>query len=511
MRDLDAIVASRLRSSWGRSCNQGPKRELHKVINEKDWPGVLVVLQKDPSQAMELDRRGRTCLSTACAKQAPLTIIRALRECCQFGTDASRDKTGHTALSISILANTPLEIIEELCCRSVAIIETADHKANTPLHMACRNKYQHGVEQLVDMLVKKAPLNVMRSNCDGKTPLHIAIESRASTQVIKLLTNGELQTLQNYIIFFILFELSTNFNPPPACPKSVTIDSCGHTPLIAAIQYSAPVDAFLTLTDACPAIACFRDDSGRLPLRYAIEHRISDLPIIAALCANKECVLEKDSIGRNVLHTHMDRSAVNPGVIRILLACAPEASTEKTKFGDEPVQVAFHRYLQAHKSHSFSSQRDRDNWWTIVKLVLDASSDETNILHSALLSKKTPLEVISRIVKEERDTGPNIAGEYPLTVVAKRNHQQKDALMNLLLDQYDQPSETDLNGRSVLSIISETGGVVSSTIYRLICRYPTALRHIDLTSNMYPFMIAAAANHDLDSVFEMVLAAPDLI
>lgn len=485
MRDLDAIVASRLRSSWGRSCNQGPKRQLHRVINEKDWPEVLAVLQTDPSQAMELDRRGRTCLSTACAKQAPLTIVRALRECCQFGTEASRDKTGHTALSISILANTPLEIIKELCCRSVAIVETADHKANTPLHIACRNKYQHGVEQLVDMLVKKAPSNAMRSNCDGKTPLHIAIESRASTQVIKLLTN--------------------------ACPKSVTIDFCGHTPLIAAIQYNAPVDAFLALTDACQAIACFRDDSGRLPLRYAIEHRISDLPIIEALCATKECVLEKDSIGRNVLHAHMDRSVVNPGVIRILLACAPEASTEKTKFGDEPVQVAFHRYLQAHKPHSFSNQRDRDNWWTIVKLVLDASSDETNILYAALLSKRAPLAILSRIVEEERNVGPNIAGEYPLTVVAKSNHQQKDALINLLLDQYDRPTETDLNGRSVLSIISETGGVASSTIYRLICRYPTALRRIDLTSNMYPFMMAAAANHDLDSVFEMVLAAPDLI
>lgn len=205
-KDVDAVVSQRLKSSWGRCTSDTDKKwvvsgllpELHRLINAVDaddtvsWDTVVDRCHSHPSEVTRLDRRGRTCLSAACAKNAPPTVIKSmLPEACRLGHDAFlRDKTGMTAMTVSISKSASLEVVR-LLMRNASLVTTSDHRGNTPLHLACQYQYRHPVDKLVALLLKACPCLAGRENSAGKTPLHVAIKNRASLDVVRMLVEGK--------------------------------------------------------------------------------------------------------------------------------------------------------------------------------------------------------------------------------------------------------------------------------------------------------------------------------
>lgn len=202
MRDIDNLVDRKLQSSWGRRAQREdelpPRGRLHQIIGhhpekQTDWDEVLKLSQSTPKQVMETDLRGRTCLSTSCARNPPASVVKVMLKACRFGTEASRDKTGNTALHIAIQANATLEAIQELCT-SHRLVKTTDHRSNTALHLACRNTFSKGAKDLVQLLLEAYPEAVHLTDADGKTPLDIALQAGAPSVITELLRRGRSAT-----------------------------------------------------------------------------------------------------------------------------------------------------------------------------------------------------------------------------------------------------------------------------------------------------------------------------
>ena len=244
--------------------------------------------------------------------------------------------------------------------------------------------------------------------------------------------------------------------------------------------------------------------------------------------------MDTDSQGRNTLHISLDRLVPNPQIVELLLIQAPEACQQRSFTGELPVQVAYHRYCQAlqhveARPHSLSAQRDRDQWWKVVVMVLKATMKQKNniqpsILHVALATD-APVEVIKKLAALHPETVSlvNAEGAYPILLATAMRCYSKDATVNLLLDlEPTLASHDGPDGRTVLTTATLYSGLSELTIYRLVCARPDAVRQLDQETSMFPFMIAAACppdenvsmEHDLEQlgvIFELIKAAPDLV
>mmetsp|Transcript_18492 Transcript_18492/g.26106 ORF Transcript_18492/g.26106 Transcript_18492/m.26106 type:complete len:560 (-) Transcript_18492:11-1690(-) len=533
---LDELVTMRLQSGWGRPTGPaeppGVMPELHEriaAINRDDkssskWSAVLERCKSHPKEVIRSDRRGRTCLSAACAKDPTVEVVQALLRECHFGTDALRDKHGRTALGIAISSHASLEVIEKLASRG-RTVTVSDHGGNAPLHLACMNNYRYGVENLVRTLLKVDPEVAKLENNKGKIPLHLALEAKASAEVIELLAE--------------------------VYPETVVNDTCGYTPLMMAIQYNATIEVFRCLVQANPAVTLKRDECGRLPLRRALEFRCDNPGIIDLLCTSKESVMETDKIGRNALHLALEWITINPLIIKTLLKQAPQASRIHSPCTGTPLQRAYQRYSRAIRnveyhgpSASRESIRDMEDWWDVACAILRAATShkdddkraftkegEWSILHAAIATN-SPIQVFKTIMKYNfgEVNFPNQDDQYPLMLAAmmkKKDNKTKEAILNLLLDaDCSQACEApDKDGRYALSMAAESNGISTNVLYRILFGNPTALRIVDPVHKMYPFLIAAlprktpenkadiasACVMQTNCIYELLVAGPDVL
>lgn len=509
---------------------------------------------------MKLDSRGRSALSRACADpDIQLSSISSLLSNCRFGSDASRDKNGKTALHIAIQSQCRVEIIEELVCRrfqksqrsscwgnkSMAIM-TPDHLGDLPLHMACRNKYRHGVANtMVKLFLDLAPDAAKAENNQGKTPLHIALEHKASTEIIRMLID--------------------------ACPESVAKkDACDITPLVVAIRNKAESDVFEMLVESDPSITQKRDSRGRYPLHRALELRCSDLKIIKLLCTCPEAVVSEghSSRGFNALLLGLTQSPVNPEIVEIILHTAPE-SVRATTGGvnrQTPLEVCYHRYTSTVRNmnsierhhhtgggSNFEYRQEVEQWWEVLvmvlKLVTTAAMGEDDSGEWSILGAALSTDAPSRVIQTILDRYPaqvhqqDANGRYPLHMScmllggtsttswaeSRRQHKKsKDVIVNLILDAgVSAAKKPDNEGRYALHLLTEAGSVSPEIINKLMCANPGAVGELDRKCNLYPFLVVAAAaagdsnrvdKHDesvdratVSSIYTLLRERPDLL
>mmetsp|Transcript_33491 Transcript_33491/g.50521 ORF Transcript_33491/g.50521 Transcript_33491/m.50521 type:complete len:511 (-) Transcript_33491:638-2170(-) len=499
MREADSVIARRLKSSWGRLVREKGVEEsrLHRMIgytesSNPDWEAILQFVREHPDEVMKRDRRGRTGLSSACAKNPPSKVVEEMMKCCKFGIEASRDKTGFTALSIAIMASASMDVIQELC-KSLELTKTADHQNNTPLHLACNNFYANNLEELVSVLLEVCPQSANLINFEGLTPLQIALESNGSHSIIEMLVK--------------------------AAPESVLGNANGTTPLTRAILCNWDFSICSLLVGANPKVLRLRDEEGRLPLHLALDQRNFFNPdIISLLIYSKEAVLEEDKSGRNSLHRVLDNYEVNPLKVSMLLEATPESGQKTTKDGQLPIQIAYKNYLRAKEQASLQpqsllAQGRLAKCWNVIEMFLEKSTCTCNLHHA--IETLAPIEVIEIILLKSPEEAAisNHDFEFPIMLAAKLNHCHKDRLLNLILDADSTTSSClDKEQRSVLSIAAECTDIKACTIYRLICAHPSALRQLDPIRNLQPLLIAASNESDeVDVVYEILLAAPDLI
>lgn len=205
--DAECMVNRRLESSWGQCSSaseeisvSGAVSELHRLINSVDaaddtapvsWDTIIDQCRSHSKEVMTLDGRGRTCLSSACAKNPPLVVIETMLSKCPLTDALIRDKTGWTAMTLAIANSASLEVLRLLAKRP-SLVTTCDHHGNTPLHLACYYKHGYCADKLVTILLQASPSLAERENSAGKTPLHVAVENRASLEVVRMLAEGKL-------------------------------------------------------------------------------------------------------------------------------------------------------------------------------------------------------------------------------------------------------------------------------------------------------------------------------
>jgi ankyrin repeat protein len=209
--DVKEIVEDRLSSSWGRPVHPpgGETSLMHQWIscihpisyttqqeeqqqqNRHNWNQIEERCRTHPHEAAHLDRRGRTCLSAACAKKPPVSTIQAILQACgRHGeTILERDKHGRTPLTIAISSNADLEVIATLLEKCPKAASVNDHLGHLPLHLACEG-YDAGQVELVRDLLHAFPGAASRESFNGRTPLHSAMEGRAPVQVVEQLVKG---------------------------------------------------------------------------------------------------------------------------------------------------------------------------------------------------------------------------------------------------------------------------------------------------------------------------------
>jgi 26S proteasome non-ATPase regulatory subunit 10 len=474
-----------------------------------DWEKVYDHIQRFPQEVMNVDRRGRTCLSAAaCAAGSihpPTKVVKAMMRACRFGTEASCDKSGKTALHLAILAETPdMEVIQELCSNSPKLVSTTDFRARTPLHFACKVD----MEEAVSILLGRWPESALQTDVYNRTALQIALESKAAFSIVEMLVR--------------------------ASPDAVAIKDAdtGRTALATALHYHADYLTIALLIDACPKVVHLRDGRSRSPLQCALAEKYSDPNVMALLIASKGVVVEQDTCGRNALHIALSRYAVSAMVVHMLLEIAPEAAqVPSTKqCADNPLTIAYNYYRQAsqelwYRPHSISARRATMNWWEVVGMVLNAAAPASKCKLQAAIQTDAPIEVIQTILREnpEQINIRNKRGDLPIATAikldARNSHCNKDDLVNLLLDHDGDDataSQLDSENRNLLSIAaSMTAGrdLQPATYRRLIRSNPAALAVVDPKMKMYPLMIAACNEHPKDTglIYELLSAAPDLL
>lgn len=168
---------------------------LHQLISylrvscTEDWQDVLVRARCYPHEIAEVDRRGRTALHAALAKQPPLSVVEVLLEYSTALLDI-RDNHARTPLITAMQARAVLPIMRRLIerCPQAALIP--DHLGNLPLHLACATYHDGDEAELVGILLRAYPEGVSQEAFNGSTALHAAMEGRAPLSVIQQLVKG---------------------------------------------------------------------------------------------------------------------------------------------------------------------------------------------------------------------------------------------------------------------------------------------------------------------------------
>lgn len=405
---------------------------------------------------------------------------------------------------------------------------TPDHLGDLPLHMACHNKYRYEVANMVKLFLELAPDAAKAENNKGKTPLHIALEHKASTEIIRMLIH--------------------------ACPESVSKDTCCdyYTPLAVAIRNKAESGVFEMLVKADPSITKKRDSRGRYPLYLALELRCSDFKIIKLLCTCPEAVSKGYSRGLNALFLGLAQSPVNPEIVEIILQTAPESVRVTGGINRQtPLEVCYIRYTSAIRSRerhiggdfNFEGRRGVERWWKVLVMVLKQVTTaamgedhgEWSILRAAL-STDAPSRVIQTILgrypaQVHQHDAKN--GRSPLHMscmlggrswIERRQHKNKDAIVNLILNAgISAARRPDRQGRYALNLLTETGSVSPVVIDKLIGAYPEAVGELDRKYNLYPFLVVAAGDNRVDrhdesvdratvsSIYALLRERPDLL
>jgi hypothetical protein len=394
--------------------------------------------------------------------------------------------------------------------------------------MACHNNYRHGVANMVKLFLEFVPDAAKAENNEGKTPLHIALEHKASTEIIRMLVD--------------------------ACPESVSKDACDdYTPLAVAIRTKAEYNIFEMLVEADPSITQKRDIRGRYPLHRALELQCSDLKIIKLLCTCPEAVSEGYSRGLNALLLGLTQYPVNPEIVEIILQTAPESVRATGGINRQtPLEVCYHQYtstirnMNSRERHTgrnfnFEARREVERWWNVLVMVLKLvtatgeDDSEWSILRAAL-STDAPSRVIQTILDRypaqvhQHDAK---SGRSPLHMscmlggrswIERRQHKNKDTIVSLVLDAgVSAAKRPDSEGRYALNLLTETGSVSPVVVNKLIGANPEAVGELDRKYNLYPFLVVAAGDKRVDkhdksvdkaavsSIYALLRERPDLL
>jgi ankyrin repeat protein len=202
-------------------------------------------------------------------------------------------KRQETLLHKACASNVRCSVISDILLR-VRNLTSQDEFSYTPLHYACRFSAQSS--ELIKLLVEEEKSALTIKDCFGRYPLHIALDSNPSEEVVKLLLSDDPSTREQII-----------------CQPT---DTLRLNPLHIALNRSLPENIIKVLLDADESgdsvIEC--TIAGHYPLHIAILKKLPHTLI--------QKLLDKESRNHNIIYTTLD------GMMPIHLACLVDSSVE---------------------------------------------------------------------------------------------------------------------------------------------------------------------------------------
>ena len=172
-----------------------PKRGCDRT-NASDWRRVLEHGQKYPwdihySDCETLSDGCFTVTQMAIIKHAPLNVMRMLLD---SQGDLQNRRTGWTVLHTAVRYDAPYPLFElfltypteTACQRKQSLVRARSYLGSTALHLATAHRTSF---EVVKRLFYSLPKTVSMTDRWGRTPLHTALQSKASTEVLKFLIN----------------------------------------------------------------------------------------------------------------------------------------------------------------------------------------------------------------------------------------------------------------------------------------------------------------------------------
>lgn len=185
---------------WDRLLNEleGSKKSVNRVL----MAHALLTLQQ---------LIGRNALHVICCLHPPVAVVNAIQEICPSSAEGV-DKNGYTPLHVAAEWGASPQVIDCLIQWYPLAAQKKERKGKTPLHLYCETCCLEGtcdtgiigktyvkgpLRQVLNSLIKAAPLSVNDEDAEGMSPLEISINCGADADVVRALQRASEEAWNN--------------------------------------------------------------------------------------------------------------------------------------------------------------------------------------------------------------------------------------------------------------------------------------------------------------------------
>jgi len=477
--------------------DQGITRE-REFNAEKIWHEVIRRSLSHPDELLIVDSRGRTPVQAACASKAPINVVRILLTSGKKSDDEHSiqsillrtDNHGRTALVLAIANHASLAVVQYLLNRCPKASEIRDNAENLPLHVACMGDFDNDRNLIVQSLVKFYRRGAGEFSRSGKTPLHLAIECGGSLDVIRTLVDAH--------------------------PASLTVKSCGESPLTAAIKSYSEPNVIECLVQGEPSVLEQVDGNGLTPLHHAIAYR-SSVSVVDVLSKSTACISASNKQGDTPVHMAI-KDRIRPyDIVAMLVQKSHSVVNCRNKAGDDPLDLVYKRLLK-HLRQSRNDVNEASLWKTLTVLLksrvygaLSKQSlveEEGNNVFHMMVQTNVPFQIAEKALIRFPTSIQKLDSKQclPIFHIVGSDASDRDEIATMMLEQY--PGSTKVKDGIddlLLTKAAHFSKVSPKLLKDIIAANPDALAVAGLKDGLFPFMLAATPKpilSRLDHTFE---------
>jgi len=437
--------------------------------------------------------------------------------------EASRlDRRGRTCLHAACAKKPPLAAIHALvkACNNTFLLDYDNH-GRSPLHIAISSNASLDV---IEFLLESEMRAASMQDHLGRLPLHLACigYDHGQVELVRMLIpeNPSACSYQSHN-GRVPLHLAIEGGAPvqvidllvQACPEAVEMNGCGMNSLFVAIQQNASLHTIKALVRARPQVTSRRDSGGAFPLRRAMEKH-APTALLECLCTSPEIVMDVDDhMNNTALHTAFECGIPQKSMVRLLVTIAPQVSILKCRSGHTPLTLACQKYVRLVERGYSHSQ----SMWNSVSILLRAAKygnedlpsllqTEDFVVHAAvstLLPKKVVMTALT--LNPEQALFPDFNRSYPLLLALTGPYEEskRDVVLQVLQQYPEAASVVSSDGRSMLSIAATARSIHPDVITELLNANPDALRQLDPHVSLYPFQLAALEKDEAGSASDL--------
>ena len=324
----------------------------------------------------------------------------------------------------------------------------------------------------------------------------------------------------------------------------------GWTVLHMTCYHNPPLDVVESMMDICPEIALTKDNSGDTALFYAC-WKASEEVVMHYINVAPESVSMISNYGGFPLHYTLSYKR-SPRIVEKMLCNYPAAATFKDCFYKTPMNRFYNAWIcdlrrNIPNLELLPTARDDSGYFTLketlillIKSLLFKSKVQLNfnplgneaiqqreertmdicsirntklLLHHALYMSDENLPSIFKkvfiLTHLDQISKYDPLGNLPLHIAASQLGNDT-LVLDTLLNYYPNAAKIpDKHGRLPLVLAIQSG---KQTLRELILAAPQALTTRDITTHLYPFLIAASTKEaPINAIYELIRHAPEII